>query len=364
MFAITKGEVGGAQEHVRILAQGLVEKGNQVATLVSPGSDLERCAVGVGATAYPWCSIAPTAAPLSNLSARSELRAAVRDWKPDVLHLHSSVAGAVGTGVLCPPQGVTIFTCHHAAFGKNRTWTHRALSRPVAQVTFRRMDGIISVGARDLRAIARLAKNVPVALVRNTVPASGPPLTDGALRPNAVWVARLAPPKDPMLAVAAWERVAEQIPGAHLTFCGTGPLEEELRSRVERSEAYSNMFVAGFVADTKPVIADASIFLLVSKIEGGISLATLEAMAQGLVPVVTDAGDAQLLVDNECGVVVDADPDSIAEGVIHLLSDPLKYEYLRQRAISFVRDRTVDDFVDETLHFYNRVLNQTPIGAS
>jgi len=362
MFAITKGEVGGAQEHLRILAQGLVERGNQVALVVSPGSDLEDRAMAFGVTTYPWPSISPTASPLSNLSARAELRAAVKEWRPDILHLYSSVAGAVGTGILRPPKGATIFTCHHAAFGKGRTWKHRALARPVAQLTFPRMDGIISDGARDLKAIANLARNVPLALVRNTVPVSGPPLTDGRLRPKAIWVARMAAPKDPMLAVAAWERVAESISATQLTFCGTGPLEKDLRSRVEKSPAFSSMFVAGFVADTKPLIADSSIFLLVSRIEGGTSMATLEAMAQGLVPVVTDVGDADLLVQNESGVVVDSDPDSIAEGVIRLLSDPERYARLRENAMAFVRDRTVDHFIDETLEFYHRVMNQSRAG--
>jgi glycosyltransferase involved in cell wall biosynthesis len=356
MFAITKGEVGGAQEHVRILAQGLLERGHQVALMVTPGSHLAESVTEMGGTIFDWRSISPAAAPLANLSARRELKAAVKDWKPDLLHLNSSVAGAVGSGILRQPDGATIFTCHHTAFGAGRTWKNRLLSRPVAELTFRRMDGIITVGFRDMAVISRIAKGVPVELVRNAVPASGPPISVGGLRRSAIWVARLAEPKDPLMAVSAWERVVSQVPDAMLTICGTGPLEGDLRAMVANSQASANIEIAGFVADIRPLVERASVFFLVSKVEGGISMATLEAMGQGLVPVVSDAGDAVLLSERRSGVVAGSyDPEGLASAVVDVFSDPQRYEELRESAISFARGRTVDDFVEETIAFYRRV---------
>jgi len=362
MFAITKGEVGGAQEHLRILAQGLLERGNQVAVAVTPGTKLADSVESAGAAIYRWESISANAAPLSNLSARRELKAAVNDWGPDVLHLYSSVAGAVGSGILRPPDGVTIFTCHHAAFGKGRRWTHRVLSRPVAQATLPRMDGIITDGTRDLAALRKIAKHVPFEVVRNAVPVTGRPVTDGVLRPSAIWVARLQSPKDPLMAVAAWEKVVARIPDAVLTICGTGPLDGALREKVAQSPARTNIEVAGFVPDMLPLIKRASIFLLVSKVEGGTSMATLEAMTKGLVPVITDVGDAYLMPEKQCGVLVQSyDPDSIADSIVALMSDPDRFAVLRSNALAFARGRTVDDFVDETRDFYGRVLDQARV---
>jgi glycosyltransferase involved in cell wall biosynthesis len=356
MFAITKGEVGGAQEHLRILAHGLLERGNQVALVVTPGSALADSVKTAGAVIYPWRSISGGPSPLSNLAARRELRSAIEDWEPKVVHLYSSVAGTVGAGILRPPEGVTIFTCHHAAFGKGRTWRNRLLSRPAAQIAFPRMDGIISDGTRDLPAIRLISKKVPVAVVRNAVPFSGPPLSDGPLTPCALWVARLAEPKDPLMAVTAWEKVVTKMPGAMLTMCGTGPLERALRERVSRSPAAANIVVAGFVPDKEALLRAARVFLLVSKLEGGTTMATLEAMGQGLVPVITDVGDAYVLDENQSGVVVQSyDPGSIADAVVKVLSDPERFELLRRNAISVARGRSTADFVEETLDFYRRV---------
>jgi glycosyltransferase involved in cell wall biosynthesis len=224
------------------------------------------------------------------------------------------------------------------------------------------MDGIISDGTRDMKALQRIAKHVPLALVRNAVPFAGPPTSDGPLRPSAIWVARLAYPKDPLMAVSVWERVVSRLPDAVLTICGSGPLEGALRARVSESPACRNVEVAGFVADIEPLVKSASIFLLISKIEGGTSMATLEAMGQGLVPVITDVGDSVLLKAKQCGVVVDSyAPDPIADSVVNLLSDPERYAHLRANALAFARGRTVDDFVEETVDFYNRVTDHARV---
>jgi glycosyltransferase involved in cell wall biosynthesis len=90
-------------------------------------------------------------------------------------------------------------------------------------------------------------------------------------------------------------------------------------------------------------------------------MATLEAMGQGLVPVVTDAGDSRLLAEQNCGIVVDSyDPDSIAESLVALFSDPDRYAKLRSNALAFVSGRTVDDFVEETIDFYRLIADRAP----
>jgi glycosyltransferase involved in cell wall biosynthesis len=225
------------------------------------------------------------------------------------------------------------------------------------------MDGIISVGSHDMPAIHRIAGRVPLALVRNAVPSAGDPVSDESLRPSALWVARLAYPKDPLMAVAAWERVASRIPEAKLTICGTGPLEPELRERLGHNPSDQSVAVTGFVADLAPFVKEASIFFLVSKVEGGISMATLEAMGQGLVPVVTDVGDAELLSRFDCGVVAGSyDPDSIAAAVIEMMSDPQRFKVMRRNAIAYAsKGRSVDDMVEETLAFYGSVADRAHV---
>lgn len=358
MFAITRGEVGGAQEHVRILATGLVAEGHEVGIVVEQPSHLADILELEGATIYRWHAIARDLSPHRDVAARRELRRHVSSFRPDILHLHSAKAGLLGRG-LTGDACATVYTCHHAAFGPARQWSHRLVARPAEQLTLPRLDGIISVGARDAPLLRKLAPKVPLQVIRNAVPWSGEPLAPEEPVPHALWVARLKRPKDPLLAVRAWEDVVREVPEAQLTICGEGPLENALRTRIERSPARSNIRFLGHVPILAEVQSTASIFLLASDVEGGITMATLEAMTQGLVPVVSDAGDAWLHEVLGTGMVVPRRaPAAMAEAVITLIRMPERLRDLRARAIEYGRHGwTVEDMIRATAAFYRRVLH-------
>jgi glycosyltransferase involved in cell wall biosynthesis len=358
LFAITKGEVGGAQEHVRILAHGLIESGHRVAVLVDARSSLADRVQTMGGDVLPWESIVGRPAPVRDRQARDQLRRAVRMWEPDVLHLHSSKAGVLGAGVLAPPDGVTVLTCHHLPFGPGRRWRNRLFARPVEQLVLPRVHGIISVGERDVAVLQRLAPKVALQVVPNAVPVHGPPASDGVRGPTALWVARMAHPKQPLLMVDAWEYVVDAIPDARLVMCGSGPLDGDLRRRIDRSSARSAVTAAGFVEDLHPLYASTSVFVLASRAEGGFTMATLEAMSEGLVPIVSDAGDASALEADDLGVCVRSrSPRAFADAVVGLLQDPDRYQRLRANALMYARERSTPAInLARTEQFYRRVL--------
>ena len=154
--------------------------------------------------------------------------------------------------------------------------------------------------------------------------------------------------------VDAWERVVKRLPEARLVMCGTGPLERALRSRAASSPARHTIDVLGSVPDLEPHYAAAGVFVLATRVEGGITMATLEAMSRGLVPVVSDAGDAFLLEHARCGIVTQPrSSQAIADAVIQLFEHPGEHADMRGRAIRFAHDDwTADDMLGETLDFY------------
>lgn len=354
LFAITRGEIGGAQEHVRILAAGLLQRGHEIAVAVEEPSILGDVLRYEGAKVQPWGSIEREVNPLADLKARRELRHIVRNVRPDIIHLHSSKAGLLGRRLVRPPEGVVLQTCHHAPYGPGRRWRHRLLTRPLDQVALPYLDGILSVGARDMPLLRKLAPKVPIRLVRNAVPCLGPPRSPETPMPVALWVARMRHPKDPLQAVAAWETVIRSRPDARLIMCGEGPLLKPLRERVARSSARDRIEVLGRVPDLAVHQARASIYLLATDVEGGNTMATLEAMTNGLVPVMNDAGDAFLLEHAGAGVVVPRrSPRALGHAVLGLLNDSTRLLTMRQRALAFTRENwTVEKFVDSTAEFY------------
>ena len=87
-------------------------------------------------------------------------------------------------------------------------------------------------------------------------------------------------------------------------------------------------------------------------------MATLEAMSDGLVPIVSDAGDAPQLANDESGVCVWANkPWPFARAVISLLEDQARFERLRSNALRYSReDRTPRHLLVETETFFREIL--------
>ena len=296
---------------------------------------------------------------MRDLRARRELAQLVRTLRPDVLHVQSAKAGVLGRGLLRPPRGVTIFTCHHASFGPGRKWSHRLIGRPVEQLSLPLLDGLISDGARDMPMLRKLAPRTPIHLVRNAVPPVLPEWDDADPPPHvAVWVARMAHPKDPLQAVRSWRHVVAAVPDARLVMCGTGPLADDVRREIDRSPVKASIDYRGRVPDVAAVLAEGSVFLLATQVEGGCTMATLEAMSVGLVPVISDAGDAFLYTHSGAGEVVARNsPRTLAAAVVGLFTDHDRLRTMRRRAARFSReDWTVDDMVDATVAVYRSVL--------
>lgn len=360
LFAITRGETGGAQRHLEVLAEGLSRRGHDVGVATEAGP-LADAASRLGVEVMEWESITRQPDPRRDLRARRELAEFVRRFKPDVLALYSSKAGVLGRRLLPPDRGATVFTCHHAPFGPGRQWSHRILGRAVEEIALRFVDGIITDGSRDMPMLRKLAPGVPIALIPNGV--AGP--DDSAVEAphdvyDALWVARFRRPKDPVQAVRAWKKVRKRVPTATLHMCGEGPLWDEAMRAATRGGADHGVKLHGFVPSTKPYAASSSVFVLTSDVEGGITMATLEAMAVGLVPVVSDVGDAFMLEQARCGVVVPRrSPGAVAEAIVHLFEHDEERREMRERAIAFSRDTwTADRLVESTLSFYRTLLDR------
>lgn len=358
LLAITKGETGGAQEHLRILAEGLSARGHDAAVLVEEPSDLAFALEQLGVKVLCWSAIRAEVRPLHDIRARAQLASAAKRFRADILHLHSSKAGIIGRGLR---SGLpTIFTCHHASFGPGRLLRNRIAARPIEQVTLRRLDGIITVGARDMPLLRKFAPKVPIALIRNAVPLSEHARSPDSPVRTALWVARMQHPKDPLQAIKAWEAVVRQYSDASLILCGGGPLAGTVERAVNSSKVRDSIRYEGRVADLAPYYGQASVYLLASAAEGGTTIATLESMAQGLVPVVSDVGDAFLLEHAQCGIVVArGSARALAGGVASLFSDEGMFRAMRGRAIAFARENwSVDDMVDATESFYSEILRR------
>jgi glycosyltransferase involved in cell wall biosynthesis len=101
-------------------------------------------------------------------------------------------------------------------------------------------------------------------------------------------VARLAAVKDHMTLVRGFAASAVATNG-HLLLVGDGPERERIENEIGRLDRTGRIRMLGARPDVRELLAAADVFALTSRSEG-ISISLLEAMATGLVPVVTAVG--------------------------------------------------------------------------
>lgn len=151
-------------------------------------------------------------------------------------------------------------------------------------------------------------------------------------------VGHLIARKDPLLALAAFERL--RLADVDLAFVGRGPLEAALRARVRELGLGARVRLVGELdaGDLARWYAACDALLLTSAREGRPNV-VLEALAAGR-PVLARAagGTAELLTDLPQCLIESHDPEAIAAALGALLAAPPAIERLRAQARRFSWD--------------------------
>jgi glycosyltransferase involved in cell wall biosynthesis len=283
------------------------------------------------------------------------LISALRRWRPDVLHTHlrfSNVLGRLAALVVRTP--VVLTSLHHLdltywpptgplgrAFAKLDCWSANVVNTGFIAVSSAvRDDYQKHFGLRDVEVIHNYVESEMFG-VRGAGRADARRRLGASERDVVILnVARLAPEKGQRYLVDALATVRQKVPEARVVFVGGGPDRAPLQRQSEMLGVAAAVRFAGAVADVRPFLAAADIFVFPSLAEGfGIALA--EAMAAG-VPVVTTAVDglAELVEDEVDGLVVPPrDASALADALLRLIDDPELRSRLAARARRTVAER-------------------------
>jgi glycosyltransferase involved in cell wall biosynthesis len=107
---------------------------------------------------------------------------------------------------------------------------------------------------------------------------------------DIIFVGRLVNVKNPKLILDIAYKLKSLMPKINLVFLGGGPLLEELTRTTEEMGLDSNVSFLGRVNNVEEYLLKSKTFILTSDFEG-VSIAMLEAMSCGVVPVVNNVGD-------------------------------------------------------------------------
>lgn len=155
---------------------------------------------------------------------------------------------------------------------------------------------------------------------------------------DVIFVGRLTEYKRPDHVIHAIAMVAQQLPSLRAVLVGDGPERTQLQMQVERLGIKENVEFLGQRSDVPELLGRARVFILPSRWEG-VSIAMLEAMALGAVPVVSDVGDLRDFIENNVTGFILESNDIIGFGqhIFQLLSN----ETLRIQLAHNARERVV-----------------------
>ena len=131
-----------------------------------------------------------------------------------------------------------------------------------------------------------------------------------------VFAGRLEHEKGLPALVETFGQFAADRADAHLAICGSGPLRNEIEKAITAADLRGKVTIRGTLDRREDIYRDAAFMVLPSSSEG-MSNALLEAMAFGVVPVVTlVSGVAGLVDDGRTGLILqDPGPRSIRLGL-------------------------------------------------
>ncbi len=161
--------------------------------------------------------------------------------------------------------------------------------------------------------------------------------------PLIIYPARVDPMKDH----ASFLKAIEQLPGVTALLVG---------SKSDLLEVPPNVKALGLRSEMPRLYAAADIVVSTSAFGEAFSNAIAEGMSAGLLPIVTDVGDARRIVGDTGRVVPPADPSALASTIAQECASPqdLAAKGLRARA-RIVENFSVAKFVDAYTRLYKTV---------
>jgi glycosyltransferase involved in cell wall biosynthesis len=207
------------------------------------------------------------------------------------------------------------------------------------RLVYREADVVTSNAAGILEKMTAFVPSDRLKMLPNPILATAVESADVIKQRRFVTVARLVHQKGIDLLLEAFARL-DNVSGWSLEIVGDGPLLDSLKAQADALNIADRVTFHGYVPDPSSILRNCRVFVLPSRFEG-MPNALLEAMACGLVPIVTDASPGPLeSVRHEISgwVVPSEDVGALSEAMGLLASDERLVDRLAEGAVRYVME--------------------------
>ncbi|MGA3086092.1 MAG: glycosyltransferase [Thermodesulfobacteriota bacterium] len=344
---ITLSGLGGAQSMVIHLANEFSKQGHEICVVSSPGGRM-------------WDSLDTNIIKkecqyfkreidvVSDLKAIFMLRKVCNHFKPDIIHLHSSKAGAWGRIALGKYKARIIYTIH----GFDTILKANRILLPVEKILARRAKYIIPVCDYDCCSLNRegiynthTIKNAIPDLNDNTFEID--PFNEARRNRKKVVlsIARLSSQKK----FAMFLEVASLMKKEAVMFYWIG-------NQISVNSLPSNVRCLGEIPSASKLIKFADIFVLFSNYEG-LPISVIEALSSSVPVVASAVGGITEILKGDNGIAVKNLADEAVSAIQYFLLDEDVMAYAKKAArLSYQQEFTIDKMLQSYMNIYRECL--------
>lgn len=266
-----------------------------------------------------------------------------QEFKPDVVHCHSSKAGVLGrvASLLVRPSPAVVYSPHALAIPLGRKYLYieqllRKLAGRFVAVSDSEAGDIVHY---QLASPDRISVAYPLIDCDYFAPSSDRAASGHAGSVTVMGVGRLTAQKDPLRFVAIVRRLQKMIPAVEGVWVGDGELRQTFEQQIAITGPPS-IRVLPWQRDIRPFLAAADVLLSTSVYE---SFGYMVAEALALeVPVVASriSGTSDILIGEFAENMYEPDDDAKAVALLQrVLQDPVRARQWAVSARAMVRER-------------------------
>lgn len=368
LHVITRLELGGAQRNTLYTVGHLDRRAFSPALAWGPGDALDAEARELAdVSRFEIEALVRPVRPVTDFRAVAALRRAIHDFRPAIVHTHSSKAGILGRlAARLERVPAVVHSVHGWGFAPTQPWPVQRLFRTAERLAARWTDHFVTVSKSNLDLGVRLGIVDPrrASVIRSGIALAplrserDPAPIRAALglpagAPLIAQIGNFKPQKDPLTFVRVASMVAEHCPHARFVMVGDGPLRpaaEELAARLGVGE---EMRFPGWWEDVPGLLATTRVSVLTSRHEG-LPRAIVESLAAG-VPVVATAvdGTPEVVRQGENGFLEKpGDCDGLAARIVDLIRDDALHKDFARRAPQGLDEFDIDAMVRRQEELY------------
>ena len=240
--------------------------------------------------------------PKKDIKAIKEVKKIVKQVEPDIVHMHSSKAGAIGRIAISAKNRKLIYNPHGFSFlkqddSKLKRFIYKAIEK---MLTYRKCT-IVGCSQGEYEEAKKLSKNA--ICINNGINIQKLEDEIKGLKPKEIdynnlkicTSGRIGYQKNPEL----FNKIAEKLPNIQFTWIGEGELRDKLTA--------SNISITGWKErkEVLQILNDNDIFILTSLWEG-LPLSLLEAMYMKKICIVSDViGNRDVIKDGVNGFIAE-----------------------------------------------------------